>query len=335
MVSKRPSFLVCPACKGALVDRAGSLACSHCGATFAVREGVVDFVEDIEDEFQKKQKVIYEGHLPVEVTVPYASLEVYARSVEALLAEVEKYKILGRSLKALKNKQVIERMALQGGQRVLDIGSGDGALLNALGVLYGIAGVGVDIAWLAVKRCLQVNPCGHEYYVADAHRLPFSDRTFDGVLCFDTLEHTSNPQQVVAEAARVLREGGWMVFYALSKQDQYTWHWTQRALTAGLAGVDETAGHSWEKFIAVDQLIEVMGQSAIGQVKVDHFHSFFTLLLDEHFAHLTTPLTYHPRLAAAFLSLCEWADRPMSSRGFSNGVFVSGRKLKKGRDGYA
>lgn len=44
--------------------------------------------------------------------------------------------------------------------------------------------------------------------VCDAHELPFSDATFDAVVCQAVLEHVLDPTRVVGEIHRVLRGGG-------------------------------------------------------------------------------------------------------------------------------
>jgi len=52
----------------------------------------------------------------------------------------------------------------------------------------------------------------HTDFVADAHRMPFADESFDAVWIQAVLEHVMEPHQVVSEVARVLRVGG--VVYA-------------------------------------------------------------------------------------------------------------------------
>lgn len=47
-----------------------------------------------------------------------------------------------------------------------------------------------------------------EFEVADVLELPFPEDAFDVVCSFETIEHVRDPPQLVAEAARVLREGG-------------------------------------------------------------------------------------------------------------------------------
>jgi SAM-dependent methyltransferase len=44
--------------------------------------------------------------------------------------------------------------------------------------------------------------------VADAHRLPFPDQTFSGVVMLDVLHHLERPIEVLKEASRVLKPGG-------------------------------------------------------------------------------------------------------------------------------
>ena len=43
---------------------------------------------------------------------------------------------------------------------------------------------------------------------ADARKLPFPERTFDGILCFGVAQALSETLPVVVEAARVLKPGG-------------------------------------------------------------------------------------------------------------------------------
>ena len=46
--------------------------------------------------------------------------------------------------------------------------------------------------------------------VGVAHRLPFRDESFDGVISIAVLEHVKDPFRCAAEIARVLKPGGWL-----------------------------------------------------------------------------------------------------------------------------
>ncbi|WP_245872975.1 class I SAM-dependent methyltransferase [Deinococcus planocerae] len=84
---------------------------------------------------------------------------------------------------------------------VLDVGIGDGRLLQALRA-RGHAGrhVGVD-----------PEPGSPEVRVGVAHALPFSDGAFDVVTFVRVLRHLPDAGAALAEARRVVRPGGWVV----------------------------------------------------------------------------------------------------------------------------
>jgi SAM-dependent methyltransferase len=87
-------------------------------------------------------------------------------------------------------------------------------------------GYGVTTRWLAGKggrlTAVEVDPdlaagvrasLGDrvDVHTGDGAHLPFSDATFDTVVCFTMLHHVPSPEQqdrLFAEAARVLRPGG-------------------------------------------------------------------------------------------------------------------------------
>ena len=47
--------------------------------------------------------------------------------------------------------------------------------------------------------------------VGDVHTLPFSDNTFEFILCAEVLEHLHTPHQAIAEMGRVLKPGGMLI----------------------------------------------------------------------------------------------------------------------------
>jgi len=90
---------------------------------------------------------------------------------------------------------------------ILDIGSANGWVFK---------GSGLNVT------CLDINefpPGEFPQIVADAHDLPFEDKSFAVVCCNEILEHVHNPILVLKEAARVARKK--VVF---TVPDEY--HWT-------------------------------------------------------------------------------------------------------------
>jgi SAM-dependent methyltransferase len=99
--------------------------------------------------------------------------------------------------------------------RLLDVGSGS-AWLGEHFADY----TGIDVSPAAVEAARRR---GREVLLADVDdRLPFEDKSFDGVVLKDVLEHVRDPVQLVTETGRVLRPGG-RVF--ASSPDAQRWVW--------------------------------------------------------------------------------------------------------------
>ena len=84
--------------------------------------------------------------------------------------------------------------------RALDIGCGIGDML-----LYRDQTVGADINPKTVDFC---NSRGAKAVLMQPDELPFARGEFDSVLMDNVLEHIERPQQLLAEAQRVLQPGG-------------------------------------------------------------------------------------------------------------------------------
>jgi 2-polyprenyl-6-hydroxyphenyl methylase / 3-demethylubiquinone-9 3-methyltransferase len=120
-----------------------------------------------------------------------------------------------------KNPWVLERIdASMAGKpgRILDIGCGAGFLANALAAAGHFA-IGADMSFGSLKVAMARSPfgAGAAYQIADAYRLPYRNAAFDAVTALDFLEHVTDPAQVVAEAARVLRPGGLFFFHTFNR----------------------------------------------------------------------------------------------------------------------
>jgi SAM-dependent methyltransferase len=81
------------------------------------------------------------------------------------------------------------------------------------------SGVGHGRAWLAPRVTVGVDidpeaaaASDVETVVADMRELPFDDASFESVVAVHSVEHVTDPERVVAEAARVLAPDGIAVF---------------------------------------------------------------------------------------------------------------------------
>lgn len=93
---------------------------------------------------------------------------------------------------------------VESGEKVLDIGCGDGLLLRALSQKGAVVS-GADISEEGVKKCKEK---GFEVSLLDVSTedLPFSDKTFDTVIILDVLEHVYEPEALLKEAIRVSKK---------------------------------------------------------------------------------------------------------------------------------
>jgi SAM-dependent methyltransferase len=91
------------------------------------------------------------------------------------------------------------------GERVVDLGCGEGATLAHLGAPEGA--VGVDLFEAKVRFAASRLPrC--RFLAASVEALPFDGASFDHVLVRDVLHHLDEPERLIAEAWRILAAGG-------------------------------------------------------------------------------------------------------------------------------
>jgi SAM-dependent methyltransferase len=111
---------------------------------------------------------------------------------------------------ARREAELVGRVVLAPGDRLLEIGCGEGANLHHLRHAGAVC-FGIDFS--AAKADFARRATAAHTVTADGARLPFRDGGFDVVLIRDVLHHVPEPAAVLAEARRVLRPGGrlWLV----------------------------------------------------------------------------------------------------------------------------
>jgi arsenite methyltransferase len=124
-------------------------------------------------------------------------------------------------------------LALQPGERVVDIGSGPGFLVAEMASDVGpeghVAGVDPSESMLALAR-RRDGAGAVEHRVADALALPFGDGSFDAAVSTQVLEYVDDVPRALAEARRVLRPGGRLLVLD-TDWDSIVWHSRDDALT--------------------------------------------------------------------------------------------------------
>ena len=92
------------------------------------------------------------------------------------------------------------------GSHVLDLGCGDGAMLDYLQRHRGCSGYGIEISDANVLACVQRGVDVVQLNLDEGLTL-FDDASFDVVLQLDTLQHLRNAETMLRETARVGRTG--------------------------------------------------------------------------------------------------------------------------------
>ncbi|OGA95388.1 MAG: methionine biosynthesis protein MetW [Burkholderiales bacterium RIFCSPHIGHO2_12_63_9] len=92
------------------------------------------------------------------------------------------------------------------GSRVLDLGCGDGSMLDYLQRERGCSGYGIEIADANVLACVRRGVNVIQLNLDEGLAM-FGDASFDVVLQIDTLQHLRNAEVMLRETARVGRTG--------------------------------------------------------------------------------------------------------------------------------
>jgi SAM-dependent methyltransferase len=109
------------------------------------------------------------------------------------------------------------RLDLRTGQRVLDLGCGEGrhaitAVMNADVHVVGLDRKMEDLATARARRGdFEIPASLHrqlDFLVGDGLALPFCDGCFDRVICSEVLEHVPDYRAMLREIRRVLKPGG-------------------------------------------------------------------------------------------------------------------------------
>jgi ubiquinone/menaquinone biosynthesis C-methylase UbiE len=107
-------------------------------------------------------------------------------------------------------RRFVEWAGVAPGQRVLDLGSGRGAVSIALAESYGIEVeiVAGDVSEEMLSRLRALRLPGVDVKYIDATAIDEPDGSFDVVFCAFVLHFLAGRAQALAEVARVLRAGG-------------------------------------------------------------------------------------------------------------------------------
>ncbi len=148
----------------------------------------------------------------------------------------------GRELVA--TREHAARLAPAKTDYVLDIGSGIGGPARYLAATFGCRVTGIDLTPRFVEAATELSALCHldqrvDFICADAREMPFEDAAFDHAICFYVGMNLPDKAAVLAEAARVIRPGGrliWTEAVGTAADLRYPLPWAAMADASHLTG---------------------------------------------------------------------------------------------------
>lgn len=170
---------------------------------------------------------------------------------------------------ALATGPLLDAVHLRLGARLLDVATGPG-ILAAEAANRGARPVGIDLSPQMIELARRLHP-DIDFREADVERLPFTDDTFDAVVCAFGLGHFPRPELAVAECVRTLSPGGRI---ALSWWDDPSRQRIQGIFREAIAEIgvpaplDVPQGHNVFRYSNSGEFLRLLDGAGLTDVKV-------------------------------------------------------------------
>lgn len=107
---------------------------------------------------------------------------------------------------------ILEELEKEPFENLLDCGCGTGPMISLLNEVYPERHyTGIDLTPKMIEVAQRKQLPNAEFLVGDCEELPFSDDSFDVVICSQSFHHYPNPQAFFNNVHRVLRPGGRLI----------------------------------------------------------------------------------------------------------------------------
>ena len=184
-------------------------------------------------------------------------------------ALAESYHAFFSSVTALATNPLIDAVRLQPASHLLDVASGPGAL-TAEAANRGARAVGIDLSPNMIELARRLYPA-IEFREADVEHLPFSDHTFDAVVCAFGLGHFPRPELAVAECVRTLLPGGRIAFawWDDPSRQRIQGIFREAITEIGVSvAVDVPQGHNAFRFSSSGEFLRLLEEAELTQVAI-------------------------------------------------------------------
>ncbi len=168
-----------------------------------------------------------------------------------------------------------ERLKIEPGQRILDVGCGIGRPALRIAAMTGADVLGITISAQQVEQAIALASAESlsdrvRFLCADGMAMPFEDASFDAVLAFESIVHMDRAT-ALREMGRVLKPGGRLVLTDTFRPGE----------EAGAAGSDSGEVASMGRIDDYPGLVEGAGLELVELTDVtEHTRFTFTRMLD-------------------------------------------------------
>jgi len=206
------SILACPVCSSPSLryvnsDGDPAILCDDCGERYGFKYNIPLMYKD--DEFWAPKKREAEGWVAMFKELGFYDPPSFIPDLPFI--PEEPWATIARVFKA-----ALSQMNLRGGERVLDLGAGEGWAAQRF-TERGCHAVAIDVvcdpnmglsqSW---KR-MEYSGAVYDLVIGDNERLPFQPGTFDFVFASAALHHCNNLNDLMCNVFRVLRPGGRLI----------------------------------------------------------------------------------------------------------------------------
>ena len=175
------------------------------------------------------------------------------------IVQKEASKKILEAVKFFKEKEV---------NRVLDLGCGTGRHTTLL-VKEGFEAFGCDNSKEALDVIKEILP-NNDFKLCDMSRLPYGDEFFDGIICYQVMQHgeIADIRKAIFEAYRVLKKGGYLFLVVISTKHP-TFKTGEEIEPNTKINTDADDGHMPHHFFSESEMQDFFKEFEI--IKLSHF----------------------------------------------------------------
>jgi len=205
-------------------------------------------------------------------------------------------------------RRILEELSPKKGEKILDVGCGDGFYLHFLSNLGEFKLVGLDnnpLALVSAKKNLKGKKI--KLVEGDIFKMPFADNNFDKIICSEVLEHLKDDLAGLKELKRVLKPRGILMVSAPNHNYPFFWdpvNWILERIFKTHIKSGFWAG-IWNQHLRLYKPLEIKNVVEKAGFRVEKLESltFWCLPFNHNLLHLAARVLYGGKLSGQLASV--------------------------------